>query len=254
VSDHVSPAVRGKKVLITGGARGIGRGLVLEAARAGADVVTCYRTPSDAAQSLVLKLKEIGGNHHVLQADVSDPAQARQFVSDAAERLGGLDAVVNNAGTISHIPYEKLELAEWQRIVDTNLTAVHVVIQESLKHLTEGASIVSIGSRASEAGIPMRAHYTATKAALVGLTRSLAKELGPRGIRVNVIAPGVIATEAMDAMPEEQRTLMTERYSAKTALARLGRPEEVAGAVLFLISDLACYVTGETLNVDGGIS
>nr|WP_092535580.1 SDR family NAD(P)-dependent oxidoreductase [Amycolatopsis arida] len=248
------PAVRGKKVLITGGARGIGRGLVLAAASAGANVVTCYRTPSDAVDSLAMELKETGGEHHVLRADVSDPAQARQLVADAVERLGGLDAVVNNAGTISHVPYAELELAEWQRIVDTNLTAVHVVIQESLKHLTEGASIISIGSRSSEAGIPLRAHYTATKAALVGLTRSLAKEFGPRGIRVNVVAPGVIATEAMDAMTEEQRTLMTERYSAKTALARLGRPEEVAGAVLFLISDLSRYVTGETLNVDGGIS
>ncbi len=128
------------------------------------------------------------------------------------------------------------------------------MIQYALPLLGEGSSVISIGSRAVDAGVPLRSHYTATKAALVGLNRSLAKEFGGKGIRFNVIALGVIETEKYHELPEDQKRLMSERYGAKTALGRLGRPDEVAGAVLWLASDLSRYVTGNTIGVDGGIS
>ena len=130
----------------------------------------------------------------------------------------------------------------------------HLVIQNALPILTDTASVISIGSKSSEVGIPLRSHYTATKAALRGLTRSLAKEFGGKGLRFNVLALGVIETEALEEMPEEQAKVLRERYGQKTALGRLGTPEEVAGAVLWLASDLSRYVTGATIHVDGGIS
>jgi 3-oxoacyl-[acyl-carrier protein] reductase len=244
----------GKKALVTGGTRGVGRGIVLALARAGVDVVTCYQQPGEAVTALERELKEIGGDHLVVQADIADPAQVAALVEHARAKFGRLDLVVNNAGAISHIPYAELPVEEFQRIFAVNVTGAHLVIQNALPLLDAGSSVVSIGSKAVEAGIPLRSHYTATKAALVGLNRSLAKEFGGRGIRFNVVALGVIETENLHKMPEEQRALMVERYSAKTALGRLGLPEEVAGAILWLASDLARYVTGATISVDGGIS
>jgi 3-oxoacyl-[acyl-carrier protein] reductase len=244
----------GKKALVTGGTRGIGRGIVLALARQGVDVVTCYRQEGEAVQSLQRELKEIGGQHHVLRADLAQPEEVAALVDDCRDRFGRLDLVVNNAGAISHVPYAELSLAEWQRVLAVNLTAVHLVIQHALPLLPDGASVVTIGSKSVEAGIPLRAHYTATKAAVAGLNRSLAKEFGGRGIRFNVLALGVIATEATAALPEEQRSMLVSRYSAKTALGRLGNPDEVAGAILWLASDLSRYVTGATVAVDGGIS
>jgi 3-oxoacyl-[acyl-carrier protein] reductase len=247
-------ALRGKKALVTGGTRGVGRGIVLALARAGVDVITCYQNESEYVTSLEAELKETGGDHHVLRADLSQPAEIAELLERVKDRHGRLDLLVNNAGTISHIPYTELSLEEWQRIFTTNVTGAHLVIQHALPLLSEGSSVVSIGSRAVEAGIPLRSHYTATKAALVGLSRSLAKEFGPKGIRFNVVALGVIETENFHALPEDQRTLMAQRYGAKTALGRLGTPDEVAGAVLWLASDLSRYVTGNTIGVDGGIS
>ena len=246
--------LKGAKALVTGGTRGVGRGIVLALARAGMDVITCYREDSAAADSLERELKEIGGSHYVMRADLAEPRQVADLLTETKSKFGQLNLVVNNAGAISHVPYEELAIQEWHRVIDTNLTAAHLVIQHALPLLGEGASVISIGSKSSEVGIPLRAHYTAAKAALRGLTRSLAKEFGPKGIRFNVLALGVIETEKLHAMPAEQRELMVKRYSDKTALGRLGKPDEVAGAVLFLASDLARYITGATLHVDGGIS
>lgn len=237
----------GKRALVTGGTRGIGRGIVLELARAGVDVVTCHRQDSDAVDSLARELKQIGGDHHVVKADVGDPDDVARLVEECRTRLGGLDVVVNNAGVISHVPFGELPLEEWRRVLDTNLTAAYYVIQQALPLLGAGASIVNVGSRVATVGIPLRAHYTAAKAGLVGLTRSLCKELGSRGIRVNLVAPGPVETE--EEVPEQVR----ERYRHLIALGRLGTPQEIAGTVLFLASDLAGFVNGETINVDGGI-
>jgi 3-oxoacyl-[acyl-carrier protein] reductase len=137
--------------------------------------------------------------------------------------------------------------------MDTSLTAGYLVVQEALPLLSAGSSVVFIGSRVATVGIPLRGHYTAAKAGLVGLARSLAKEFGSRGIRVNVVAPGVIETEEAAKLSAEERRAYEQRYKSLIALGRFGRPADIARAVLFLASDLSGYVTGETINVDGGI-
>lgn len=246
--------LKGKRALVTGGTRGVGRGIVLALARSGVDVVTCYRQESEAVSSLERELKEIGGQHHVLRADLTEPERVAGLLEECGSRFGHLDVIVNNAAAISHVPYGELTLTEWQRIIDTNLTGAHLVIQHALPLLGSGSSVISISSKSTEVGIPLRAHYTATKAALQGLNRTLAKEFGAQGIRFNVLSLGMVHTEAIDAIPEEQREQMIKRYSQMIALGRLGEPEEIAGAVLWLASDLSRYVTGSVIHVDGGIS
>jgi 3-oxoacyl-[acyl-carrier protein] reductase len=250
----VDLAINGKKALVTGGTRGVGRGVVLALARAGVDVITNYRQESDAAESLERELKETGGQHQLIRADLASPERVTELVQECASRFGHLDVIVNNAAVISHVPYSELPLDEWNRIVSTNLTGPHLVIQGALPLLGAGASVISISSKSTEVGIPLRAHYTATKSALHGLNRTLAREFGARGIRFNVLSLGMIHTEALDAMPEDRRTQMIEKYSQMIALGRFGTPDEVAGAVLWLASDLSRYVTGAIIPVDGGIS
>ncbi|WP_020673783.1 SDR family NAD(P)-dependent oxidoreductase [Amycolatopsis nigrescens] len=247
-------SLKGKKALVTGGVRGVGRGLVLGLARAGVDVVTCYRRESEHVASLERELKEIGGEHSIIRADVSDPDQVTELIGECERLHGKLDVLVNNAGTISHIPYAELPFEEWNRMVATNLTSVHMVIQKSLPLLGEGSSVISIGSRSVEAGVKLRAHYTATKAALIGLNRSLAREFGERGIRFNILRLGVIETETLRDLPDDQRQAMISLYSKKSAFGRIGKATEAAGAVLWLASDLSSFVTGAVIPVDGGMS
>ncbi|MCP2341081.1 SDR family NAD(P)-dependent oxidoreductase [Actinomadura rupiterrae] len=239
--------LNGRKAVVTGGTRGIGRAIVLALAGAGADVITCARGDGEPAQSLARELKDLGGDHAVLKADVAEAADVARLAEEARTRYGTVDVLVHNAGVISHIPFGELPLAEWNRVIDTNLTSAFTVLQSMLPVLRDGASVVNVGSRVATIGIPMRAHYTASKAGLIGLTRSAAKELGSRGIRVNVVAPGPIETEA------EVPAAVRERYQKMIPLGRLGAAEEIAGAVLFLASDLSGFVNGETLHVDGGI-
>jgi NAD(P)-dependent dehydrogenase (short-subunit alcohol dehydrogenase family) len=236
----------GRNVLLTGGTRGIGLSISLALARAGANLVTCYRSDEQAAQRLTKQLADLPGTHHVVAADMGEPAGIDQVVEAARTRLGGLDAVVHNAAAISHVPFTELSLAEWRRVVDTSLTGAFLLTQRALPLLGPGSSVIHVGSKVALIGLPQRAHYTAAKAGLIGLTRSLAKELGPQGIRVNVVAPGIVEG---DGLSDEKRA----RYQRLTALGRLGDASDIAGAVLYLASDLSSYVTGETLHVDGGI-
>lgn len=239
--------IAGKHALVTGGTRGIGRAIVLALAGAGVDVVTCYREDEKAAERLTRELRQTGGHHHVVKADVARAEDLDRLAEICRQLLGAVDIVVHNAGSISHVPFRELSSDQWQRVLDTNLTAAYLVVQKVLALLPDGASIINVGSRAAAAGVPLRAHYTAAKAGIVGLTRSLSKELGSRGIRVNVVAPGPVETDVV--VPPEVR----QRYESLIALGRLGRPAEIAGVVLFLASDLSSFITGETINVDGGI-
>jgi 3-oxoacyl-[acyl-carrier protein] reductase len=237
--------LKGKRVLVTGGTRGIGREITRAFAEAGARLVVCYRKDRAAADSLALEY----GDVHVVRADISSAAQVALLADECLARLGGLDVVVHNAVAITHVPFAELPLDEWRRVIDTNLTGAYLVAQACLPLLTDDGSIIFIGSKVATVGVPLRAHYTASKAGLVGLARSMAKELGPQGIRVNVVAPGVIDSE------ETREKLPPERYRYyrnMTALKRLGRATEVAEVVLFLASPAAAFVTGETINVDGG--
>jgi 3-oxoacyl-[acyl-carrier protein] reductase len=238
----------GKTALITGGTKGIGRGIALALARAGADVAVAYRQDGEAADVLATELKELGGDHHVIQADVTQPDDVDRLIGECRTRLGSLDTVVNNAGVISFVPADKLPLDEWQRMIASNLTAAFLVSQRALPLLGEGSSVINIGSAAAFLGMPLRTHYTAAKAGLVGLTRSMVKELGPRGIRVNVVSPGPVETDD----DEEKYAGLRQGYAPQVPLRRLGYVEDVAGVVLFLASDLSRYVTGANIPVDGG--
>ena len=181
----------GKYALVTGGSRGIGRAITLGLARHGATVMACYRNRGEAVDSLDKELEQIGGDHRLVPADVTAPDAVDELTEECREHFGALDVVVNNAGVTSRAPIAQLPLAEWQRIIDTNLTGAFLVTQKALPLMGPGGSIVNIGSRAARAGMPASSHYTATKAGLVGFTRSLAKELGPRGSRCSRSTPRV---------------------------------------------------------------
>jgi 3-oxoacyl-[acyl-carrier protein] reductase len=180
---------------------------------------------------------------------VSDENATIEVVSEARTRYGHLDAVVSNAATVSHHMLAELTSDEWGRTVATNLTGPFTLVKHALPLLRPGSSIVLVGSRVAQAGMPAAAHYVASKAGLSGLCRALCKELGPKAVRVNLVAPGIIETEATANLTTERRCA----YEAKASLGRLGDPDEVAGTILFLASDLAGYITGETINVDGGV-
>jgi len=239
----------GKRAVVTGGSRGIGRAIVLGLAQGGASVGACFNRESDDVQRLRSELEEIGGASYLAQADVSDPESAQGFVKDAAERFGGIDILVNNAGVVSHVMIAELSLDEWHRVMDTNLTAVYLVTQAALPAMGDGGSIINITSAVAMRGMPARTHYISSKAGLIGFTRALCKEVGKQGIRVNALAPGIIETDQTAGLDEAGRA----RYAGLAALNRLGGSEEIASVALFLASDLASFVSGVTLNVDGGI-
>jgi 3-oxoacyl-[acyl-carrier protein] reductase len=238
-----------KRILLTGGTRGIGRATALELARAGARLVVCYRQDEQAAKELAAELAGVGDGHHVVQADVAEEAGVERLIELCRTELGGLDVLINNVGVDAMGEFSSVDPAEWKRVLDANLTSMFLVTRAALALLGEGASIVNISSALAYRGGPFRSHYSASKAGVLGLTRSLCKELGPRGIRVNVVAPGVVEKEPGAGLPPE----IHRRFVGMTALGRLARPEEVAGAVLFLASDLSSAVTGVTLPVDGGV-
>lgn len=239
----------GKLVLVTGGSRGIGREIVLGLARSGASVAACFNRESEDVAKLRSDLGEIGGSSYLERADVSSAASVQAFVGGARQRFGRLDCVINNAGIVSHKLIEDLDLEEWRRVIDTNLTAAYLVVKAALPAMGSGGSIINITSGVALRGMPARAHYISSKAGMIGLTRALCKELGPRGIRANAVAPGIIETDQTAGLDEAGR----ERYSRLAALNRLGAPSEIANVVFFLTSDLSSFVSGQTINVDGGI-
>jgi 3-oxoacyl-[acyl-carrier protein] reductase len=245
----MSTEIKGKRVLVTGGTRGIGRAIVTAFAAEGATVHTCGRAEGPSLAALRADLAELDEAHAVHAADVADPRQCRELVGKTVDALGGIDVVVNNAGVVSHHTIDELAGDEWQRVMDTNLRGTFEVIRAAAPAMGDGGSIVNIGSAVANVGMVARAHYTASKAAVYGLTRSLCKELGPRGIRLNMVAPGIIETDQAAGMTPEVR----KRYEALAALGRLGTPRDVADVVVFLAGDGARFVTGQSIVVDGGI-
>lgn len=239
----------GKKALVTGGSRGIGRAIALALARQGVSVAAGYRRESDDTRTLAAELTAFDNDSHLVQADVGDEDAVEGLARDVRERFGRVDVLVNNAGVVSHRMLEDMDLAEWERVIRINLTGLFLVTHAVLDLLPSGGSVINVTSAVAMRGMAARTHYTASKAGIIGFTRSLCKELGPRGIRVNGIAPGIIETDQTTGLTEEGRA----RYGKLTALGRLGEPDEIAGAALFLASDLSRYVSGVTFNVDGGI-
>jgi 3-oxoacyl-[acyl-carrier protein] reductase len=235
-------SLAGKVALVTGGSRGIGRAIALELGRAGASVVLGYRSGQQEAEQVAA---EIGGR--AVQADVSDPGSARSLVEEA----GDIDILVNNAGITRDGLLARMPDEDWRDVIETNLSSMFYTCRAAARPMMKrrGGAIVNVSSIVGVHGNPGQTNYAAAKAGIIGFTKSLARELGSRGVRANVVAPGYVSTRLTDALPQEVREAML----GATPLGRLGDPEDVAGAVRFLCSDEASFITGEVLLVDGGL-
>jgi len=242
LADPAFASLQGKTALVTGASRGIGRAIAAELARAGAAVVIGFRSGADEAGALA---QEIGGR--ALQGDVSSPDDAKRLVEEA----GDVDILVNNAGVTRDGVLARMSDDDWRIVIETNLSSVFYTCRAVSRGMMKrrGGAIVNVSSIVGVRGNWGQTNYAASKAGIIGFTKSLAQELGSRGVRANVVAPGYIKTQLTDAIPEEARAKMLEL----TPLARLGDPEDVAGAVRFLCSDEASFITGEVLLVDGGL-
>lgn len=246
----MTSSLSGRRALVTGGSRGIGAEIVRRLAADGAEVAFTYGASAADAEKLVAKVAEAGGTAVAIQADSADPEQVARSVDEAVAHLGGLDILVNNAGVAHVDAAETFPLEQFDRLVAINIRAVFVAIQRALAHLGEGGRIINIGSvnadRVPVAGLSV---YAMTKGAVASLTLGLARELGPRGITVNNVQPGPIAT---DMNPEEGE--FADWARPITSLGRYGRTSEIASAVSYLAGPEASFVTGTNWNVDGGFT
>jgi 3-oxoacyl-[acyl-carrier protein] reductase len=234
--------LEGKLALVTGASRGIGRAIAIGLAAAGAEVVVGYRSGKDEAEQLAA---EIGGR--AVQADVASAEDAKRLVEEA----GDLDVLVNNAGLTRDGLLARMSDDDWRTVIDTNLSSVFYTCRAVTRPMMKkrGGSIVNISSVVGVHGNWGQTNYAASKAGIIGFTKSLARELGSRNIRANVVAPGYVKTQLTDVLPEEATAAMIHN----TPLGRVAQPEEIVGAVRFLASDEASFITGEVLLVDGGL-
>ena len=238
--------------LVTGSSRGIGRGIALELARAGYAVcVNCVEQRA-AAEETAEEIRRLGGEAIVVQADVADGEAVRRMAAETERELGAVTLLVNNAGLSWQGLFQDMDDALWQRLFDVNVTGARNAIQAVLPQMLarQQGNIVNISSMWGLRGASCEVAYACTKAALVGLTRSLALELAPSGIRVNAVAPGCIDTDMMAVLGEETRQMLVE----ETPLGRLGTPADIARAVRFLASEQASFFTGQILTADGGFT
>jgi len=235
-------ALEGKTALVTGASRGIGRAIAAELASAGARVVLSYRTGAEEADALA---SEIGGK--AVQADVSDPASAAALVEEA----GDVDILVNNAGVTRDGLLVRMSDEDWSTVIDTNLASCFYTCRAAARGMMKrrAGTVVNISSIVGIHGNWGQTNYAASKAGIIGFTKSLARELGSRNVRANVVVPGYVKTQLTDVLPEDATELML----TNTPLGRLGDPEDVAGAVRFLCSDESSFITGAVLLVDGGL-
>jgi 3-oxoacyl-[acyl-carrier protein] reductase len=241
----------GKVALVTGGSRGIGRACCEALARAGARVMVHCKVETPWADLVAKRIREAGGEAISLAADVANRSEAEMLVDETVDQFGGLDIVVANAGIWASAPIDEMSDGEWREMIDVNLTGTFHVLRAAVPPMKErgGGLIVTVSSTAAQRGEAFHAHYAATKGAIQSLTKSLAVELAPHDIAVNCVAPGWVETDmTRDVLCGPD----ADAIRASIPLGRPGTPEEIAGAVLFLASDLAAYVNGEVLNVNGG--
>jgi 3-oxoacyl-[acyl-carrier protein] reductase len=242
-------SINEKVALVTGATRGIGQSIAFTLGQAGATVVGCATTPEGAEKiTQFLKAGNIKGFGIVM--NIADPLSIEGALAQITDTLGAPHILVNNAGVTADNLFLRMKMEEWTKVLDTNLTGTFRLIQSCIRPMIKArwGRIVNISSVVASTGNPGQANYAASKAALIGLTKSLAKEVGSRGITANIVSPGFIDTDMTRILSEEQRTRLLEQIP----LARMGEPLEVAEAVLFLVSKGA-YITGETLHINGGL-
>jgi 3-oxoacyl-[acyl-carrier protein] reductase len=246
----MSNTLQNKVALVTGGSRGIGAAIAKRLAKDGAAVAITYTKGKEPADKVVKEIVAAGGKAIALQADAADPAAVTKAVDDAAKQLGGLDILVNNAGIAAGGTIDKTSVEDFDRLFAVNVRGTYVAIQAAAKYLKQGGRIINIGSCLGERqAVPGIAPYSATKAAVRGLTQGLAREFGPKGITVNNVQPGPIDTDMNPANGD-----FAEVTRSLTALGRYGHVEELAAMVAFVASPAASYITGANLTVDGGVN
>jgi len=237
--------------LVTGGSRGIGAAAAVKLAAQGCDVALSYRTQRTAAEEVAAAIQRLGSRAVILQADLADLEQARDLVHEAAEGLGGLHILVNNAGYVQRVPWEELSLEDWERMLTVGLTAAFVCSRHAVPYMREGkfGRIVNVSSLRALTGSAHGIHYAAAKAGLLGLTKSLALAVAPFGITVNAVCPGFVATE----INQEALAVRGDEIRAQIPLGRVATADEIAAVIAFLCSEEAGYITGETVSANGGI-
>lgn len=244
--------LKGKVALITGAARGIGRAVALKFAEEGADIAFTYRSQHDAANSLVAEIEAMGVKAKAYVSDAASFEDAHKVTDDVKETFGHIDILVNNAGITKDGLMMRMDESQWDAVIDTNLKSAFNFIHACTPFMARqrSGSIINMTSVVGIAGNAGQCNYAASKAGLIGLSKSMAKEMGPRGIRSNCIAPGFIATDMTGALPENIR----QEWEKQIPLRRGGTPEDVAKVALFLASDMSGYVTGQVINCCGGMN
>lgn len=240
-----------KVALVTGGSRGIGRAIVLALAQRGADVAINFAGNVAAAEQVAAEVQQLGRKAILVQGDVADTEACAAMVDKVVSELGRIDILVNNAGITRDGLLMRMKEADWDAVLTTNLKGVFNCTKAAVKYMMKqrAGKIVNISSVVGVMGNAGQANYAAAKAGVIGFTKSVAKEVASRGITANAVAPGFIATDMTSVLPEK----VVEEMAAGIPLKRAGQPEDVANAVLFLVSDEAAYITGQTLHVDGGM-
>ena len=245
-------SLSGKVAIVTGGSRGIGRAIVMDLAAKGTDVAFNYLKSKDASEQVKKEVEAIGRRALVFQSDVKSLESMKKIIEEVKNKFGRLDIIVNNAGIIKDKALMLMEEQDWEDVISTNLSGAFNLVRAAIVTLMKqkGGNIINITSVAGVTGTPRQVNYSASKAGLIGLTKSLAKEVGPYNIRVNAIAPGYIDTDMLGGLKEDSKNDMVQRIP----LNRFGSSEEVAKVASFLVSDDARYITGQVILVDGGLA
>ncbi len=240
-----------KSALVTGASRGIGRSIALQLAEEGYNVAVNYAGSKEKAEAVVEEIKAKGVDSFAIQANVADADEAKAMIKEVVSQFGSLDVLVNNAGITRDNLLMRMKEQEWDDVIDTNLKGVFNCIQKATPQMLRQRSgaIINLSSVVGAVGNPGQANYVATKAGVIGLTKSAARELASRGITVNAVAPGFIVSDMTDALSDE----LKEQMLTQIPLARFGQDTDIANTVAFLASDKAKYITGQTIHVNGGM-